>query len=189
MTYLFNTLFFALNPLVIVESLVSSHHDIVMISFALTGVYLYFVKKKLLAILAIILSSQIKIPTIALIFPIILSFSIFKINISSQKFIQLTVLVMTGTLFYVLTRIEIQPWYFLWVLPFISLLKPNKYVVSLALGISLGLLLRYSVFLFYGNWEGIGVPIRNGLTIVTPVVFLTLAFIFDKFKPSFVGSK
>ena len=38
----FNLVLFALNPLVIIESLVSSHNDIVMVLFALLGLYLFF---------------------------------------------------------------------------------------------------------------------------------------------------
>ena len=44
----FNTILFALNPLVIIESLVSGHNDIAMIFFALLGIYLYIIKKRIL---------------------------------------------------------------------------------------------------------------------------------------------
>ena len=57
---IFNTAFFALNPLIIIESLVSSHHDIVMIFFALVGINLFFLRKRILAIILIIISSQVK---------------------------------------------------------------------------------------------------------------------------------
>lgn len=175
----FNTVFFALNPLVIIESLVSSHNDIVMIFFALLGVYLYLAKKKILAVLAVIVSSQIKIPTIALLAPILLTFwpINLRLKINESRFIQLQILAMTGVLAYVLTRIEIQPWYFLWILPFIALIKPNKYAVALGIGLSVGLLMRYSVFLYFGNWGGIGLPLRNAFTIAAPVIAVSFIFL------------
>lgn len=173
----FNTVFFALNPLVIVESLVSSHNDIVMMFFALLGIYLYFVKKKIFAILAIIISSQVKIPTIALLAPLVLALPLFKLKLDNQRFVGLLVFSMMAVFVYVLTRIEIQPWYFLWVLPFISLLKFNKYIIAFCIGLSIGLLARYLVFLYYGNWDGIGLPLRNAFTIVAPVITLGLVFL------------
>lgn len=187
----FNTLFFALNPLVIVESLVSSHNDIAMVFFALLGIYLLLLKKKILSILAIIISSQVKIPTIALIAPVLLMLWPFntKIKLDNNRLTQLLVLAMLGVSIFVLTRIEIQPWYFLWVLPFIALLRPNRYVVALAIGLSAGLLARYSVFLYYGSWDGIALPLRNGFTIIAPIVVLGLVFLQSTLRKGVRGSK
>jgi len=179
---LLNTVFFAMNPLVIIESLVSSHSDIVMIFFAILGIYLFFLKKKILAIIAIIVSSQVKIPTIALILPMVLSFSLLKLKLDNSRFVQLCVLTMLASFLYVLTKIEIQPWYFLWLLPFISLLKPNKYIFAGTVGLSLGLLLRYLVFIYFGNWGGIGVPLRNSLTIISPIVLVLIVLVYTKSK-------
>ncbi len=181
---IFNTAFFALNPLVIIESLVSSHHDIVMILFALFGINLFFFRKRILAIILVIVSSQVKIPTIGLLMPMVVSFIPFRDKLDNNRFIILSIISMFLASGYALSKIEIQPWYFLWILPFVALLKPNKYVVMASIGFSLGLLLRYTVLLYFGNWDGIGVPIRNGLTIISPLVFLALIFVYDKFSIS-----
>ncbi len=177
---IFNTAFFALNPLVIVESLVSSHNDISMIFFALLGIYLFFLRKRFLAIILVIVSSQVKIPTLGLLLPLIVSFIPFKQRLDNNRFVLLSIFSMFLASFYALTKIEIQPWYFLWILPFVALLKPNKYILSAAIGFSLGLLLRYTVLLYFGNWDGIGVPIRNGLTIVIPLVCVLAVYVYDK---------
>ncbi len=181
---IFNTAFFALNPLVIIESLVSSHHDITMVFFALVGINLFFLRKRLLAIVLVIISSQVKIPTLGLLMPIVVSYIPFKDKLDNNKFIILSIISMFLASGYALTKIEIQPWYFIWVLPFVALLKLNKYIISLSIGFSLGLLLRYTVLLYFGNWDGIGVPIRNGLTIVTPLVCLLAVYIYDKLPVS-----
>lgn len=179
----FNLVFFALNPLVIIESLVSGHNDIAMMFFALLGLYLFFTGKKILAILAVIISSQIKIPTIALLFPIILSYlPIKQIKLDHQKFVLASIFVSLAVFFYVLTKLEVQPWYFLWIIPLICLLKPNKYVLSLTFGASLGLLLRYSVYLYFGNWDGVALPLRNAFTIVATLTPVVLVFAQTKFK-------
>ena len=179
---MFNTVLFALNPLVIIESLVSSHNDIVMIFFALLGLYSYFMKKKILSILLIIASSQIKIPTIALILPVALSFIPFKTKVDNNKFVLISIVSMFAVLIYALTKVEIQPWYFLWLLPFLALLKPNKYIITGSIGLSLGLLLRYVVLLYFGNWDGIGIPLRNAFTIIAPIALLLIVFLHDKSK-------
>ena len=178
----FNTVLFALNPLVIIESLVSSHNDIVMIFFALLGLYSYFMKKKILSILLIIASSQIKIPTIALILPVVLSFIPFKTKVDNNKFVLISIVSMFAVLIYALTKVEIQPWYFLWVVPFITLLKTNKYIIAATLGLSAGLLARYTVLLYFGNWDGIGVPLRNSFTIILPIISVLLVLVYDKSK-------
>lgn len=185
---IFNTVFFALNPLIIIESLVSSHHDIVMIFFALVGIHLFFLKKRILAIILIIISSQIKIPTLGLLLPFVISFIPLKTKLESNRFIVITIISMFLASGYALTKVEIQPWYFLWMLPFVALLKPNKYIISLAIGFSFGLLLRYTVLLYFGNWDGVGVAIRNGLTVVAPIVFIAVVFVYDKLSRS-LGAK
>jgi hypothetical protein len=186
---IFNTAFFALNPLVVMESLVSSHNDIVMIFFALLGFNLFLVRKRVFALILVLISSQVKIPTLGLMLPFIVSFIPFKIKLDNNRFVILSIFSMLLASAYALSKIEIQPWYFLWILPLISLLKPNKYIILLSIGLSLGLALRYSVFLYFGNWGGVGVPIRNGLTIIMPIIFLISAFIFDLYKRHFVEAR
>jgi hypothetical protein len=180
---IFNAVLFAFNPLVIVESLVSSHNDIAMVFFALFGLYLYFVKSKILGIVFVVISALIKIPTAVLLLPMVINFlPNRRYNLSPQKFIWLSVVLAIIGLFYSMTKLEIQPWYFLWILPFAALLKPNKYVIALILGTSLGLLLRYTVLLYYGNWDGFLVTVRNVLTIIPIILSVIIAFCLKNIK-------
>lgn len=189
-------IFFALSPLVIIESLVSAHNDIPMIAFALAGVFFFFRSKRILAIILIILSALIKIPSVVLLFPVLLSFipnRYMRIKLDSERYVWLFVIFSVLGLLYAISKIEIQPWYFLWVLPFVSLLKPNRYVMSLVIGISIGLILRYAVFLYYGDWQGDAVYIRNSLTVVAslfPISVICAKDLFDQvFKAKKIGSK
>ena len=181
---IFNTVLFALNPLVIVEGLVSSHNDIAMVFFALLGIYLYLIKNKLLGIISVVISAAIKIPTLVLLLPMLINILPLnkKYKLEGDRFITSIVVLGAVGIFYSMTRLEIQPWYFLWVLPYLSLLKPNKYVICLSIGISLGLLLRYSVFLYFGNWDGILIPTRNIITIIPIILSLLIAFVWSRKK-------
>lgn len=173
----FNTAFFAFNPLVIIEALVSSHNDIAMVFFALLGIYLYFVKSKMLGIGLVIISALIKIPSAVLLLPMVINLlPIRKYHLNSNHFMWMSVVLSIVGIFYSMTKLEIQPWYFLWVLPFVALLKPNKYVISLTLGVSMGLLLRYSVLLYYGNWDGVLVNVRNVLTSIPIILSVIIPF-------------
>lgn len=185
----FNLVLFALNPLVIIESLVTSHNDVAMIFLALFGVYLFFLKKRIMAIVFIVISSLIKIPTLVLLAPVVLSFiPNIKERLDNQKYVWLFVLFSIAGLLYSMTKLEIQPWYFLWVMPFACLIKPNKYVVSLIIGVTLGLVLRYGAFLYYGNWDD--VILRNSLTITATLFPISLICIYDlTTKTLKVGSK
>ena len=71
---IFNTVLFAFNPLVIIEALVSSHNDIAMVFFALLGFYLFLLRSRILGIASVIISAAIKIPTIAILLPMSLTF-------------------------------------------------------------------------------------------------------------------
>lgn len=175
----FNLVLFALNPLTIIELLVSAHNDGAMIFFALLALYLFFSGKKLFALIFAIISSQIKIPTAAII-PLIGSGFFSQLRIDTQKFVWLCVGVMTVALLYILTKIEMQPWYFLWILPFACLLKPNRYAISILLGFSLGLLLRYTPFIYSGDWNGLAPQVKGTVSLLVPLLFFLSNFLIDK---------
>ncbi len=63
-TVLFGTALFALNPLVIIESLVSAHNDIVMLFLLLFSLYLLLKKRYLFAVSIFLLSVGIKFASI-----------------------------------------------------------------------------------------------------------------------------
>lgn len=177
---LFNTAFFALNPLVLIEVLVSSHNDTSMMFFAILAVYLFLNTKWQIGLIAILFSALIKQVTVFLLFPLATYFTsdYLKKRISNDLFIKLCLFFVSAGFIYVLTQIEVQPWYFLWIFPFIALLKLNKTIIFLTIGITIGLLLRYAPFLYFGNWDGVVVSIKLYVTILAPAlsIFALLAF-------------
>ena len=133
---------FAFNPLIIIECLVSPHNDILMMTMAIWAIVLYQQKKKWLSWLLLSGSVAMKLMTI---FLIPAFFTGFKRRITLAC-------IMIGFLA-VLTQREALSWYWVWVVPFVALVPDISVFMILATGVSLGLLLQYAPFLYYGNWN------------------------------------
>ena len=53
----------------------------------------------------------------------------------------------------VIRRTSFQPWYFLYILPFVALLPETQWLFWLTSSLSAGFLLHYAPFLYLGNWD------------------------------------
>src|SRR3989338_1952595 len=140
---------FALNPLVLVESLVSAHIDIVMIPFGLLGILAFLEKKYIKSFTALILSIAIKYATVFLI-PGIIVYGLFKS--SKDFFLYVLILSMIITVVLASSRTNFQPWYLLLVLPFASLVSDKYFILIPVFLISIASLLQYAPFIYLGNW-------------------------------------
>jgi len=171
---LFNIAFFALNPLILIEVLVSSHNDMPMMFLAILAIYLAIKNKWFLGFIIMVLSALTKQVTALLIIPFVFfwGFTYFKKQFSIINFIKSCLLFSIIGFIYVLTKIEIQPWYFLWIFVFIPLLNLNKTVIFFVNGIIIGLLLRYLPFIYYGNWDGIVINLKLYVTLAAPILSL-----------------
>lgn len=172
---LFGTAFFALNPLILIESLVSAHHDIVMMFFALSSFYLLLLRKKFYSFISIVASIGIKYVT-AFLFPVWL----FGFRPKLAFIFSLLGFI------YVARQMEIQPWYFIWVLSFIALIPKERLLIFLAFGFSLGLLLRYAPFLYLGHWNDPAPQIKILVTTI-PLVLSFFIFLFVKLNEKISG--
>ncbi|HVT01389.1 MAG TPA: polyprenol phosphomannose-dependent alpha 1,6 mannosyltransferase MptB [Patescibacteria group bacterium] len=141
---------FALNPLVIIESLVSSHNDIVMIFFSLVALYLFLEKKYIKSVISLTLSIAIKFAT-ALLLPAIIAKMVFKVK--DELFIYLMIVGMAIGVFLASYRTTFQPWYLILVIPFAALLVEKKFVAIPVFIISLFGLFQYVPYLYLGNWD------------------------------------
>lgn len=176
---------FALNPLVIIESLVSAHNDIVMVFVATAAAYCLISKKTLPALLLLVASIVIKLTAIFLV-PVFLFYLIKKQK--EEKFL------LFCALFMILATIavslasgqnknpEIQPWYFISFLPFVSLIK-NKLVWTLSIFSSLGIMFSYVPYLFNGQWPSDIVMLKNELAAVSLAAGLIFYYLI-RLKPS-----
>lgn len=135
---------FALNPLVIIETLVSGHNDIVMIAFVFVALWFLYRKRYLTAWWYITASVAAKFMTIFLL----------PVFFFHKKRMWLFSAMCVGLAF-VLTRREFLPWYGLWILPFASLVPEKKNIMYSVTVLSFALLLSYAPHLYFGDYSSI----------------------------------
>ena len=147
--------FYALNPLVIIESLVSSHIDSVMMFFALLGFYLLIQQKYIRSYILFFISIGIKFAT-GLIFPVFIAVHIMqkkKKNIQWERIWGICSLLLIVGVIAQASRGNFQPWYLLDVLAFTVFISQRYYVLIPSIIISFSALLNYVPFLYTGNWN------------------------------------
>lgn len=175
-----NVVFFALNPLVVIEVFVSGHNDVVMMFFALWSVYLLKREKYILALLLLMVSIFTKFATIFL-FPVFIYVLYRKFKQKSVDFqrVYLYSAILMGIVFLLSPiREELYPWYAIWVLSFVSLLD-NKFIKTLMIFASFGLLLRYIPYMLTGDYLGVTPYVRN-LLMFMPIIAFFVLYLFKK---------
>ncbi len=148
-------LFFALNPLVLVEWLINAHNDAGMIALLLLAMYyLLSRRKRVLSIVTLLLSVGIKFVTV-----LYLPFIILKKRIPTYLAnYTLLVALAAAPLLYNYTT-QYQPWYVTWLVPLAALVD-TKWVRWTVAAYSLSVLSRYLSYVGTGFWE------TNQLTLV-----------------------
>jgi hypothetical protein len=146
---------FAFNPLVLVESLVSAHIDIVMMFFAVLSFYLLIGKRYVASSFIFILSILIKFATVFLlpIYVLVIYLQLKKKEVDYNTILHFCLLLMLASVVAQTVRTNFQPWYLLEVLPFAALLARRFYILAPLFIISLFSLLNYVPFLYLGNWN------------------------------------
>lgn len=188
----FAWLFFVIfNPLTLIEVISNSHNDLWMMAPAIGGLLLLSSgdnKKvswlKALVSLGLILASMwIKLATVALlpiwllilIRPMIKSIPRFDSIIGNWPY--LASLVMFLPLLSIRSQ-QFHPWYLLWSLSFVPLIRPNKWIKvwmqSLTV-LSVCSMFRYLPFLWNNNYDGNVLLIQKSITFV-PFVLALLFF-------------
>lgn len=157
---------FALNPLVIIESLVSAHNDILMMALAVFAIYIFTKKGKIASFFILALSIATKLVTVCLL-PVWF--------FGWKRWMSLAAMTVGFLLF--LTQREVMAWYFLWILPFVALLPDIQAIVTVSVGVSFGLLLRYAPFLYYGDWNDPVPAMKPWVTYIPIVISVVVAVI------------
>ena len=145
---LYGVVFYALNPLVIFESLVSPHNDVVMLFFLLLTIYLVVAKRnRLLSIISLLFSGAVKFTTLVLLPLFLIPNKSYKVRLKlTLFFLILPVLIQT------IYR-EPYPWYFIILIGVGALLGDNIKISIIVSGLTFGLLLRYAPYLYYGDYS------------------------------------
>lgn len=145
---------FALNPLIVIETLVSGHNDVVMVFLALFSFYLLVKKKIMLGILFFVLSVFVKYATIVLV-PLLLIIiwrSIKNKEIDWKKVYFFSSVLMLIAFLLSPIREEIYPWYVIWFVSFAFLVPDKRLLLYVSIAFSFGLLLRYIPYMLTGTY-------------------------------------
>lgn len=170
------TAFFALNPLVLIETGISSHNDVVMMFFGIFSLYFLRKNRILLAIVFLVVSILIKYATIFLI-PVFVYFFYqkFKDKKIDWNKIYFFSFVSMGSIFFLSSlRGEIYPWYGIWFMTLLPLITNHSLIRQAFIFLSFLLLLRYIPFMFSGTYFGTTPIIREFITFIPLVLFLIL---------------
>ena len=172
---------FAFNPLVISESLVSAHNDIVMMAIALFSLLTFFERKKIKSLVFLALSIGIKFATV-FILPAYFIKNFTKTN--NTKFFLILSLLMLVALLLATWRTTFQPWYLLFVLPFSAFISEKKYILIPTITMSIASIFYYLPFIYIGNWDPPIPTYLNTLMISSIVISLTLIFVLKLISKS-----
>src|SRR3989338_2315411 len=166
---------FAANPLVIIETFISGHNDVVMMFFALLAIYFLKNKRIFLAVIFLVLSIFIKYATLFLL-PIFL-FTIIQIlknkKIDWNKFYLFSFFSMFVIFILSFLREEIYPWYAIWPLTFLVLTTEKRKLINIYIGFSYGLMLSYAPYMYFGTYFGT-TPFAKILLMLFPPVGIFL---------------
>jgi hypothetical protein len=142
--------FYATNPLIIIEGLVNAHNDIVALSLAIIGYVLLVQNKKVWGRVVLVVSGGIKYITMPFI-------------IATKKKSRWTIVMVIATfllLAYLADTTGIQPWYFLVLFAFIpyheKVLEQSTFFFTSAL-------ISYYPFIQYGSWGKQEVATKYGI--------------------------
>lgn len=154
-----NVVFFALNPLVLIEVLMNGHNDIYMIVLALVGL-------RYKNAIAFVASWFIKGATVILT-------PLMVLRISWEKTLVTAYWVLAFVFFvFAPLREELYPWYAVWLVMTAALmpLKSHRFIVGFTVVLSFALELRNLPYMWSGSYAGWGPSLRLVLTVV-PIVF------------------
>jgi len=150
---------FALNPLVLTETLIMGHNDVVMMSLVLISFWFLLKSKKIfdqpwsLAICFLLISASIKYATIVL-----LPLYLFKQLTKKLDFSSIASILLLLIMF--VRPDQLHSWYLIWAFSF-AVLSRSRLVISIFTALTLGALLRYTPYIYYGHWDSPVYPLRN----------------------------
>ncbi len=132
--------FFATNPLIIFEGLVTPHNDLIALSLGIVGIYLLG-KNKVAPRVFFLLSIGIKYSTLPL---------ILLVKNRKSFLNKIALLLLVGILIYLSLWQEIQPWYFLGLFALLPIYQ--KFIPRLSIFFA-GLLFSYYPYIRFGEWS------------------------------------
>lgn len=168
-----NAVFFALNPLVLIETLVSSHNDIHMMLFAMAGLIIFRkngLSAKLAGFASLVASALVKGATLVL-----LPLLFFK-SLSWERLLTYAYWALAAV-FFILAPIreELYPWYAVWLISVAAFLPLLRYkrTAEFTIVLSFALELRHIPYMVTGTYASPG-PLLRVLVTIIPVTAYVL---------------
>src|SRR5581483_6603873 len=176
-----NTAFFALNPLVLIETIVSGHNDMSMIFLILLSFFMARKNKFLIAVIFFVFSILIKYASLFLlpVYIYLIYQKFFKKNVDWEKVYSLSFICMFLIFLLSPLREEMYPWYAVWFLPFISLTL-TKWKAIFFIALTFALELRYIPYMLLATHFGITPYIKTTLTIGIPFITSIIYYFISK---------
>ncbi len=177
---------FALSPLVLIETLIVGHNDVVMMLPALVSFMFLLKSKKLFdknfihSIFFLTLSTSIKYATLILLpFYFLPHLNLQGVSLPAHlrrqvKKTDLPTLFSWTMLAVMFIRSgQLHSWYLIWAFSF-AVLSKSKLTLSIFTALTIGALLRYTPFIYYGHWNPPVYLYRNliwlGSLVLTPLI-------------------
>ena len=168
-----NVMFFALNPLVLIEVVMNGHNDIYMMFLALGALALWrngTLRSRVVAGLLLFASWWVKGATL------VFTPLFFLKNVSWDR-LALAAYCLLSLVFFIVAPIreELYPWYAVWLVSTASLLtfKSYRFIYWFTIVLSFALELRNLPYMWMGYYEGPGPFLRTLVTIVPIMVFIS----------------
>ncbi len=140
------TVFYGLNPLVLIESLLSPHNEVIMLTLVLVSIYLFLSKKGLLSMMSLVISISIKYLSIVML-PLI----IWKKN-RPRQFLLLSIIIWSLCLIPVILQRTFYPWYFVPLVGLTAVAMRHFWLELIFIGLSGGALMLYWPYLLFGDY-------------------------------------
>lgn len=178
-----NVIFFAFNPLVLIETMIGGHNDIYMMVLAIIGLLLWRSNssgRRIIGALAFFASWWVKGATV------VMTPLLFLPKYSIDRILIISYWLLAG-IFFILTPIreELYPWYAIWMISICALLKyeQHKKLWEFTVVLSIALELRNLPYMYMGYYGGPGPILRTILTFV-PIAGYLFWLLIDKVRNS-----
>lgn len=187
---LYSTAFFALNPLILIETVLSPHNDSIMLLFALVSIYALLKNKLVFSLISMLVSAAVKFVTLSLVPVIIYLFKAKPTDIKKQNESILTLMLIISLISTAVAVYyhELLPWYAIVPFGFISLLTNHKIIQILGISLSVGLLSKYVSFLYNGEWTN-GAYSNYLILLLLIIIFSIIYFFINSIRLNILKSK
>lgn len=178
---IWGVIFYALNPLIIIESLVSPHNEVMMLFFLLLSIYITFIRKNIFAgFISLLLSVGIKFATFTVV-PVLIFYKLFSDRIKIRYWVMAIFVFMLPSVLLEIIYRQIYPWYFIPLIGVSALLTEHKLIPIIISAVSLSAMLIYLPYLYLGEYTGLTHFWENTLFII-PLVAVLAVLIAKKLR-------